>query len=59
VDISAPPQKKIKQRIPKIQPIELKKVNKLMAQVRMLQSHLGGRRKQSQVGREGGTWEGK
>jgi hypothetical protein len=26
--------------------------------VRTPQSHLGGRRKQSQVGREGGTWEG-
>jgi hypothetical protein len=25
----------------------------------MPQSHLGGRKKQPQVGREGGTWEGK
>jgi hypothetical protein len=27
--------------------------------VRMPQSHLGGRRKQSQVRREGGSWKGK
>jgi hypothetical protein len=27
--------------------------------MRMSQSHLGGKRKQSHVGREGGTWEGK
>jgi hypothetical protein len=28
-------------------------------EIRMPKFHLGRRRKQSQVGREGGTWEGK
>jgi hypothetical protein len=36
---------------------DLKKLNKLKCSSRP-QSHLGERRKQSQVGREGGTWEG-
>jgi hypothetical protein len=27
--------------------------------MRLPQAHLSGRRKQSQAGREGGTWEGK
>jgi hypothetical protein len=53
VDSSPLPPKKY--RIPKIQSLELKKVNKL----RTPQSYLGGRRKQSQVATEGGTWEGK
>jgi hypothetical protein len=35
----------------------LKKVNKLSAQEKMPQSHLGGRRMQLQVGRKGGIWE--
>jgi hypothetical protein len=43
---------------------DLKKVNKLKCpsedtQVRMPQTHLGERRKQSQVGRERGTKQGK
>ena len=45
--------------IPKIQSTELKKVNKLQCTHRTPQSHLGGRRKQSQVGRKCGTWRGK
>jgi hypothetical protein len=45
--------------ITQIQSTELKMVNKLKAQVRTPESHLGGRRKQSLVGREGGTWEAK
>jgi hypothetical protein len=36
-----------KYRIPWIESIEIKKVNKLTSQVRMLQYHLGVRRKQS------------
>jgi hypothetical protein len=31
----------------------------IIAQVRTPQSHLGERKKQSQMGREGGTWKGK
>ena len=42
-----------KYRIPRIQSTELKKVNKLTAQVRMPQSYLGERRNQTQ-GAEGG-----
>jgi hypothetical protein len=55
---------KKKYRIPKIQSTELKKANKLRAQVRMPQSHLGKRRKQSQGGKGGrdlgrkGDWGG-
>jgi hypothetical protein len=53
-----------KGRIPKIQSTELKKIQStelmlICAQVRMLQPHLGERRKLSQVGKEGGIWEGK
>ena len=40
-------------RIPTMKSTELKKVNKLKAQVRMLQSHLGRRRKHSWGGRWG------
>jgi hypothetical protein len=52
VDISTP-QKKY--RVPKIQSTELKKIKKLKCPSEGPQSHLGERRKQSQVGREGGT----
>jgi hypothetical protein len=48
-----------KYRIPRIQFIELRKVNKRSAQVRKPQSHLGERRKQSQEvkgGRERSGW---
>jgi hypothetical protein len=57
LDNSPPPQQKQNQptkqtnpkhRIARIQSTELKKANKLRAQVRMPQSHLGKRRKQSQ-----------
>ena len=37
-----------KYRIHRLQPIKFKKVNKQNAQVKMLESHLEGRRKQSQ-----------
>jgi hypothetical protein len=40
-------------RIPKIQSTEFKKFNKIKCPSE------GGRRKQSQVGSEEGTWEGK
>lgn len=52
--ILAPPPKKY--RIPKIQSTELKKVNKVICPVRTSQFDLGGRRKESQVGREGRMW---
>jgi hypothetical protein len=38
-------------KVPKIQSTKLKKVNKPKAEVSTPQSHLGGRRKQSQRGR--------
>lgn len=56
--ILAPPQKKY--RIPKIQSTELKKrLTSWSVQVRTPQSYFVGRRKQSQVRREGGAWDGK
>jgi hypothetical protein len=51
-----PNQNKKPYRIPKIQATELIKLNKLNAQLRMPQTHLGKRTKQSQVGKEGRTW---
>jgi hypothetical protein len=55
VDIS----KKKKYRIPKIQSTALKNVNKLTRPSEDISVPLGGRQKQSQVGWEGETWEGK
>jgi hypothetical protein len=46
-------------RIPKVKSTKFKKPNKLKCPSETPESHLGERRKQSQVGREGRTWEGK
>jgi hypothetical protein len=46
-------------RIPKIQFTELKKINKLKCPSEDTSVPLGERRKQSQVGRMGGTWPGR
>jgi hypothetical protein len=46
-------------RYPRYSPQNSKRSTSLRAQVRLPQSHLGERRKQSQVEREGGILEGK
>ena len=52
-----PPKKSTK--YPRYSPQNSKSSTSWSAQMRMSQSHLGERRKQSQVWREGGTWKGK
>jgi hypothetical protein len=58
MDIS---KKKKKYRIPKVQSTELKKINKLKCPSEDVSVILGREKKAitSQVGREGGAWEGK
>jgi hypothetical protein len=54
------PKPKKKYRIPRIYSTELKKVSKLKCPNEDTpQSHLEEKRKQSQVWRDGGIWEGK
>ena len=58
MDISQKKKKKKKYIIPKIQSTELKKFNKLKGPSEDTSVPLGREKKQSQVGREGGIWEG-